>query len=172
MKLYFDSATALGPYEAELREIVYRMKRESGEPFAEAMAKLLIAYRHDCLSQWACTSVVPIPMFWTRRLVRRTNNPEVLAGHISRQLGVHVEPKILYRCRNTKLQRELLPRERFRNVAGAFAVRPGISLSGQNILLVDDVMTTGATANEAARVLKKAGAAKVLVAVIARAQGN
>jgi predicted amidophosphoribosyltransferase len=109
-------------------------------------------------------------MFWTRRLRRGTNSPEALAQTLGRQLGVPVRG-LLRRRRNTLPQAPLPPRERFRNVRGAFALRKSGALDGIRILVVDDILTTGATCSEAAGVLKAAGAAWVGVVVVARAHG-
>jgi predicted amidophosphoribosyltransferase len=80
----------------------------------------------------------------------------------------------LVRRRYTSPQKDLPPRERFKNVRGAFRMsrRNPVQWKGARVLLVDDILTTGATCSEAARVLKEAGASSVFVAVIARAQGN
>jgi ComF family protein len=115
--------------------------------------------------------IVPVPMFWARRLARGTNSPEIVADCLGRSLGVPVGRRVLCRCRNTMPQAGLLPRERFRNVRGAFRVRAGYHLDGRRVLLVDDILTTGATCSEAAKVLKQAGATLVAAVVVARAQG-
>ncbi len=80
--------------------------------------------------------------------------------------------RVLVRHKRTKTQAELAPSLRFANVRGAFRVRRPDAVRGARVLLVDDVLTTGATCSEAARTLKRAGAAWVAVAVVARTQGN
>jgi ComF family protein len=110
-------------------------------------------------------------MHWMRRLVRGINNPDVLADLLSRHLDAPLATAGLVRRRNTLPQKDLSPRERRLNVRGAFRVRKGYNVKGAHVLLVDDILTTGATASEAARVLKRAGAATVGVAVLARAEG-
>jgi ComF family protein len=99
------------------------------------------------------------------------NNPELLAERLGRRLGVPVINRSLVRRRHTPTQAGLSPRERHLNVRGAFAVRRPRRVVGRRILLVDDVMTTGATCNEATRCLLEAGAADVSVATLARASG-
>ena len=79
-----------------------------------------------------------------------------------------MEPNLLERCRQTLPQSSLLPSQRIRNLRGAMAVRRGYDLSGMQVVLVDDVMTTGITCSTAAKVLKDAGVAHVTVAVLAR----
>jgi len=110
-----------------------------------------------------------VPMYWKRRLVRGTNSPEIIARSVAAGLGVKARGRLLVRCRNTLPQADLSPRHRFSNVKGAFRVRKHRDLDGARVLLVDDILTTGATCSEAARALKKAGAAVVAAAVVARA---
>ena len=113
-----------------------------------------------------------MPMHWTRRLQRGINSPEILAGCLARHLGIPLRRRLLVRCRRTFLQTEMSPPQRFRNVRAAFRVHKSPCLQGARVLLVDDILTTGATCSEAAKTLKKAGAAAVVVAVLARAQGQ
>src|SRR5262249_45683017 len=116
-------------------------------------------------------AIVPIPMHWTRRVVRGTNSPEFLAAELSARLGAQVM-RLLVRRRRTQPHGSLSRRKRYRNIRGALAIRKGYHLEDAKILLVDDILTTGVTCNEAARVLKKTGATSVAVAVIARAEGR
>jgi len=110
-------------------------------------------------------------MFWTRRLVRGTNSAEILAEVLAGQLQVPLARGMIVRCRNTLPQARLKPRERFANVRGAFRVRAGYAWDGLRVVLVDDILTTGATASEVAGVLKRAGVARVAVVVLARGTG-
>jgi predicted amidophosphoribosyltransferase len=95
--------------------------------------------------------------------------PSALARGLSGRLRVPCQPSWLRRIRNTPPQTRQTTAGRKENVRGAFRARPGAPLRGRSLLLVDDVMTTGATAGEAARALVEAGAARVVVAVLARA---
>jgi ComF family protein len=152
--LKLDAVITLGSYQSRLRDVVLRMKRPTHQMLSVAMGRLLAQRRRRELAELGADWVVPVPMYWTRRLRRGVNSPEILAGR-----------------RNTRPQADLSPRERFRNVRGAFRARPGYHLQGARVLLVDDILTTGATCSEAAGVLKQAGAAMVAAVVVARAQG-
>ena len=112
-------------------------------------------------------------MHWSRRFRRGVNSPEVLADCLGRQLRVPVAAGLLACTRNTLPQKDLSPLDRFRNVRGAFRVRcrQAARLRDSRILLVDDILTTGATCSEAAAVLKCSSATAVAAAVLARAQG-
>lgn len=171
MRLQIDRAAVLGAYQDELRDAVLTMKRPGGELLARAVGRLFCNIRHEALTDLQPDLVVPMPMHWARRVIRGANSPEVLAGCIARHLTVDLDERLLCRLHNTLLQSDLPPGERFRNVRRAFGVTAGYDLRGARVLLVDDVLTTGATASEAARVLKAAGASTVAVAVLARSEG-
>lgn len=169
----FESVVALGAYQAELREAVLRTKRPPGNALATMLGRLHVRRRQASLHTLQADLVVPVPMHWARYLARGTKGVELLAEQIAAGLGLPLEAGALYLARNIRPQHHLAPAERIRNVRNAFRLRRGYDLRGATILLVDDVLTTGATASEAARVLKrKAAAARVAVAVVARAAGS
>ncbi len=169
-RLRFDSVSPLGTFENELREAVYRIKQPGTYALAESLAKLLWTRHRDKFLKLEVDVVVPVPMYWSRRIRRGMNNPEVLARRLASKLGTNVAAGLLVRRRNTLSQLDLSPNKRFENLRHAMRPAAGYVLSSANVLLVDDVMTTGATCDEAARVLKKFGAARVDVAVIARTE--
>ena len=150
-----------------------KTKRLSAEALSLTVGRLLAQRLGDKLAKFRADAVLPIPMHWAKRLLRGVNSPELLADCLGRKLGVPVV-RSLVRCRYTGPQKDLLPRERFRNVRGAFRLRRSDRQrwQGSRLLLVDDILTTGATCSEAARLLKQAGAAAVAVAVVARADGS
>ena len=147
------------------------MKSRRGERLAAAMGQLLVHWRGRQLTDLGAQLVVPIPMHWSRRLERGINSPEILAHCLGRHLGIPVRRRLLVQTRRTALQATLKPGQRFQNIRGAFGLRSKCRLEGVSVLLVDDVLTTGATGSEAAKVLKRAGAAHVAVAALARGQG-
>jgi len=165
---HFDGVTALGPYRDALRHAVLRMKRRTGDHLARAVGDLVFRRRADQLAALKPDVVVPVPMHWWRHMKRGTNSPEIVAARISRHLGVSFERAMLVRHHRTAPQAELSPTKRFENVRGAFRLRGGYAIKEARVLLVDDIMTTGATCSEASKVLKKAGAAAVFAAVVAR----
>jgi len=168
-RLRMDRTFVLGPYQEELRDAVLWLKRSSGVPLAGALSRLFWGAWENDLRQLGVDTVIPVPMHWTRRTVRGVNNPDMLADELGRRLGVPMAGRIVFRCRKTLPQANLRPEERFRNVRGAFRLRAGYDLRGARVLLIDDILTTGATASEAAGVLKHAGVSMVAVAVLARA---
>ncbi|MFM9891108.1 MAG: double zinc ribbon domain-containing protein [Rickettsiales bacterium] len=114
--------------------------------------------------------IVPVPLHWRRMLKRRYNQSALLAYGLGRASGLPVEPNLLQRVRFTPPQMRLDRATRLKNVVGAFAVAPHAAarLSGKTVLLIDDVVTTGATANACARVMLDGGAKEVRVLALAR----
>lgn len=166
--LRFDAVVPLGHYQGAMRDAVLRTKRATGQSLAVALAALWIQRREAMLPPYEPHVVVPIPMHWQRRLWTGMNNADRIAQLLSRRLRLP-----LLRClgysRKTLPQKNLGLAERFQNVRNAFAVRKGYDLRGARILVIDDVLTTGATCSSAAEVLKRAGAECVVAAVLARA---
>ncbi|MES1262566.1 MAG: phosphoribosyltransferase family protein, partial [Acidobacteriota bacterium] len=113
-------------------------------------------------------AVVPVPLHWRKQWERGYNQAELLARHVAKRRGVPLV-KALRRKRPTAVQASLAVAGRRKNVAGAFLMRPQARLAGQRVLLIDDVMTTGATAGACAVALKRGGAKSVSLLTLARA---
>jgi ComF family protein len=172
LKLHFSRVVSLGVYQHELRMTVLRAKHAGQSGLALAAAELMWERRADALRALGCDVVGAIPIFWRRRWSHGGNPPELLAERWSERLGLGPGERLLRRVRNTQPQTEIPVAQRFRNVRGAFALERGYTIQGARVLLVDDVVTTGATCSEAAKALRAAGAADVAVACLARAEGH
>ena len=160
----FDAAFAYGEYDGPLRKLIHLFKYGRVKPLAKPLARLMAGalpreHRFDL--------VVPMPLHWTRRWNRGFNQAELLAKVLSRRLNAPVV-RAVRRKRRTAPQAGLTNSERRLNVSGAFALNPGVSVKDRHVLLVDDVMTTGATAAACAALLKRAGAKRVSVLALAR----
>lgn len=167
--LQFDAVFPLGRYVGQLRRSVLRMKRSSSDTLALALGRCLAARRREEILAFGPDMVVPIPLHWKRWLLRGSNHAETLARPIAQTGGSPLQNGALKRILNSPPQKALGLVDRFRSVRNAFQVRAGYDLKGKRVLLVDDVLTTGATCSSAATALKRAGAAKVAVAILARA---
>ena len=174
----FERAVAYAVYEDRLREMVHLLKYERMEGIARLLggmlAKSILTLRADAARELV---VVAVPLFPAKQRQRGYNQSELLADAAIAELGrlapgwkLRRVPALLARQRDTRSQFELNPRSRRRNLEGAFAIDAGRLTPGCEVLLVDDIYTTGATARECARVLRRAGAGKVWVATLARAQ--
>ena len=164
----FDRAVALAPYDGLVRDLLLRAKKLPGEIVAATLARRLVFERGELLRDLNTDVVCAVPMHWSRKVRRLHNSPATMADVIARELGVPIAADMLCRVRATKQQFTLPPSGRAENVRRAFRLRAGYKLQSAHVLLVDDILTTGATCNEAARALKRAGAGQVSVAVIAR----
>jgi ComF family protein len=164
----FAAGASLGPYEGPLRVVLHELKyrgrrRASGrlaEALLEAEAVRALVVSSDVL--------VPVPLHPRRLRERGFNQSALLAAEVGRRMGRPVCADALVRRLDTVPQAGLTAAARRRNVAGAFAVRRRASVAGRTVVLVDDVLTTGATAFACARRLGEAGAAEVRLLTVAR----
>jgi ComF family protein len=167
----FQHAVALGTYGGEVRNLILRIKQPRHESLCLAAGELLATRIAGQLNGSLPDLVAPVPMHWLRKLWRGMNDSELLSEAVAEHLRLPLHNRLLRCLRATRKQGTLLPTERRLNVRGAYGVRRRNKVSGAHVLVVDDVMTTGATANELARILSNAGAARVTVAVVARGVG-
>jgi ComF family protein len=157
----FDAAYAFGAYEGALRKLIHLFKYGRMRTLARPLGGLLTrALPRD----ESFDAIVPVPLYWRRRLQRGFNQAELLARGISRSTGIPVA-RALRRVQATPTQAGLSNSARRRNVAAAFVSR---NAAGQRILLIDDVLTTGSTATACANALKRAGAKRVALLTVAR----
>lgn len=166
----FSAAVRLGPYTGPLREAVLRLKSPQNEGLGELLGECLAQHRRAALEGLAPDVVVPVPLHWLRRLARGYNQSAAIAHGLAVRLRLPCRGW-LKRVRATPSQKSVPGGQRWENVRNAFRARARPRLAGRHVLLVDDVMTTAATASEAARALLAGGAARVSVAVLARAEG-
>jgi ComF family protein len=175
----FERAVAYGSYDGELRDLIHLLKFQHVRPasavlgrmLAETIANLEQAMPVGTLFSTTIT-VIPVPLHTRKQSQRGFNQAEMIARDALKQLS---RPKrfdlctgVLLRRRETGSQIGLTRHQRRENMRGAFAVSDPTRILNRDILLVDDVYTTGTTASECARVLRRAGAARVWVATVAR----
>ena len=162
---------ALGPYDGPIRSLCLDLKREGEAWLGRWAADLVIEAHGEKLKRLGAARVVAVPLHWKRRLQRGYDQAEALARPLARGLGLKVE-RVLKRVKATEKLAELGRTERAGVMKGAFEVVGGKGFAGETVILVDDILTTGATCGAAARALKRAGARKVVVVVIGRAEGR
>ena len=161
----FDAAYSFGVYEGALRELIHLFKFEGVRTLARPLAGFLVAaYPRDV----RLDAVVPMPLHWRRYWQRGFNQSALLAAEIGRRCGLPVIGAVR-RARATAPQAGLTNARRRANVAGAFVPSRRRSVRGLRVLLVDDVLTTGATVAACSRALRSAGASYVAVLTLARA---
>ena len=145
-----------------------RTKFLAGEGLADLLGRLFAENRGSQLRPAEIDLVAPVPLHWWRKWVRGYNQAEAVARELAAGLCVPFVPNLLHRVRWTTQQVQPTREARRENVKGAFRVRWCARVTARTVLLVDDVMTTGSTLGEAARVLRAAGADRIVVAVLAR----
>ena len=160
----FDAVYSYGSYEGTLRELVHLFKYSGVRPLAGPFGRLLV---QAMPREAGFDVIVPMPLHWFKQWQRGFNQADLLAREIGKKWNLPVR-NMIRRRRATVPQAGLSNAKRRANVRGAFTVKRGRPLDGMRVLLVDDVVTTGATASACARVLKRAGAAQVVLLALAR----
>ena len=174
----FTRAVAYGVFGDEMREMIHLLKyervRSMARPVGSRLAAAILMLEGSAANP---LMVVPVPLHPQKEKARGYNQALLLAEAALRELrrthpqwGFRLKNDILRRVRDTASQYSLTARQRRANLLGAFTVVEGAPIVGREVLLVDDIYTTGATARECARVLRRAGASKVWVATATRAQ--
>jgi ComF family protein len=168
---HFNRAAAFGSYEGALRDLIHLFKYNGVRPAGKVLGGLL----NQTVTGMVVPDsyiVVPVPLWSGKRTARGFNQAEAIARsfmNFQSSSSIQLDTSILVRTRETASQTGLTRHQRRANVRGAFAVVKPAKVKGRSILVVDDVMTTGTTAGECARVLRRAGAKEVFVATVARA---
>ena len=168
-KFHFARAYSACLYEDVLKELIHLFKYRGKIAIGRFLASLMIDFLktdHGILNDIDLIAFVPLQNGRLRE--RGFNQSRILAFHISKEFGIALTD-VLEKTRRTRHQNELSRIDRLSNLTGAFRVKKSArSLTGMKILLIDDVMTTGATLNECAKVLSEAGAKKVICFTLAR----
>lgn len=169
LRLGFDAASAGGLYAGRLRELVILYKYQQRLQLLSHLAALAAAGARRALDAMQPALLCPIPPARSRLAWRGYDPVAELAARAARMLSLPYSERVLERIRDTRPLAELSRRQRLEELAGAFAATGALDVSGKCVAVVDDILTTGATLSEAARVLKKqCGAARVLAIVVAR----
>ncbi len=168
---HFARAAAYGAYDRELRELIHLLKYERVEPAAKLLGSMLAVAVGKLKLESETLLLVPVPLHRSKKRDRGFNQAELIARSALKSdilARASFAPGILERIRPTVSQIGLTRPQRAENIRGAFRVTHPTQVIGRKLLLVDDVLTTGTTANECSRILLKAGAEKVWVATVAR----
>jgi ComF family protein len=163
----FSWARGFGLYEGALKEALHHLKyygiKRLARPLSEMMLSMPLPH---------ADTIIPVPL-WKKRLRKREfNHAALLAMHIANSTGISLVTKSLVKIRDTAPQVGLSAKDRRINIRNAFGIIDGQLIQGKNIVLVDDVFTTGATVRECSRLLKKEGAGNIYVLLLAHSRGD
>jgi len=168
----FEKAVAYGSYDGGLRELIHLLKFQQVRPAANVLGRMLAEMIAQLEPAFAGpVLVVPVPLHGSKQRQRGFNQSELIARialKLRKSDHLILAPDCLARCRETKSQIGLTSHQRRENMRGAFALTKPEEIAGREVLLVDDVYTTGTTVSECARILVRAGASKIWVATVAR----
>lgn len=164
----FDRARSAVRFRGIVKDVLHRFKYSAATHLSHDLGTVLQACVRSHYGSLPLDAVAYVPLHAVKQRARTYNQARLLAGELARALRLPLADGCLMRERDTGTQTHLSARERLRNVRGAFRVRHPGWVHGRRFLLIDDVMTTGATVGECARVLKEAGAAAVYVVTVAR----
>lgn len=164
---HFDRARILSPFDETIQGLIHQLKYRGKRSIGRRLGAMLGALIASDGGSGDLDMIVPVPLHPSRQKERGYNQSALVAHAMEARLGVGVRTDLMARTRRTATQTKLNAAERAQNVAGAFEVRHPESVRGREILLVDDVLTTGATVNACSKVLLEAGAKRVCLAALA-----
>ncbi|MCS7053515.1 MAG: ComF family protein [Ignavibacterium sp.] len=147
--------------ESPVQFLLHSLKYDKRFLVGIFLGRLLAKFFLDEIKSWNADFIIPVPLHRLKKAERSFNQSEYIAKGISRETNVKIKTKLLKRKRFTETQTHLSQIERMQNVKNAFEVKNALSIKGKKIILVDDVVTTGSTINECAKVVKDAGAEKI-----------
>ena len=167
-ELHFTSARSAVAAKGVTLEVIHRFKYNNALWFESFLADLLLREAVPVLRAERWDLIAPVPLHPTKERERGFNQAARIASHLARNLELPLCEKLVRRVATSRTQTLLTKKQRAENVRRAFAAVPGATLSGERVVLVDDVLTTGATASACARVLQELGAGEVCVWTVAR----
>ncbi|HSU53927.1 MAG TPA: ComF family protein [Candidatus Dormibacteraeota bacterium] len=168
MDMHFSSARSVAAAKGELLEVIHKYKYARAMWFEPFLGELLAERAAPVLQSGKWDLIVPIPLHATKQREREFNQAERLGSRLSDATGIPLATGLVRRVVATRTQTQLTRAERVTNMKKAFAMQEGMKLSGERLVLIDDVFTTGATASACAKALRAAGAAEVCVWTVAR----
>lgn len=161
-----DTMRSLLEFAPDTKKLIHKFKYNDKTSLGKFFAKLLYNRFEQELKD--VDLIVPVPMHKFKRIFRGYNPPQILASELAKQMNKPTVPELLIKEKMTKNQVGLSRAQRSKNLSGSFAVSKNFDVTGKVILLVDDVLTTGATSNECSKILKKSGASVVKLVTIAK----
>lgn len=167
---YYEQGKSVWLHTGNVRWSIYQFKYHNRRIYGKFYAEELFRIYGDVIRRWEIDVIIPIPLHGRRKRKRGYNQAEIVAKYLGKLTGIRVDTKSVVRVHNTKPQKELSHKERKRNLKNAFRITKHWNRV-KNVLLIDDIYTTGNTINSVAKVLKENGAHKVRFLTISIGQG-
>lgn len=170
---YFSALSSALVYNKYVAHLVSKFKYKDKQELTQILGDLLV-YTYANSNWNNIDYIIPMPISYLKLLNRKYNQANLLAKYLSKYANIPVKSNALYKVKHTKAQASLKLKERLQNVKNSFAIKKRSSnlLENKNLLLIDDIVTTGSTINEASKVLRNAGAKKIYVLILARVKGD
>ncbi|SHK61705.1 comF family protein [Hespellia stercorisuis DSM 15480] len=169
-KFSYEQGRSLWLHREPVSRAVYDFKFHNKRIYGDIFAKECVRVYSGTLKKWQIKEIIPVPLHPAKRRRRGYNQAELLADGIGRRMGIPVNAECIYRIKKTIPQKKFDGRARRKNIASAFAIDAEWEPAG-NVLIVDDIYTTGSTVEEITKLLKKRGAQKVYFLTISIGQG-
>ena len=166
---YYEWGRSLWIHKAPVNEAIYAFKYKNRRCYGEVFARELATVYGKRLKEQNVELIIPIPLHKSRRRERGYNQTEIIAKYLGDYTGIEVDHTSLVRNKKTSPQKRYSDKERKKNMKNAFALKKKID--AENVVLIDDIYTTGSTIDEAARILKKSGVSNVCFLTISVGQG-
>ncbi len=166
-KKHFEHIRAAGVYAGVLKEVIHKFKYQGKDFLSSGLGEFLIQQSNDKLNWAEVDIIVPVPLHKKNKHKRGYNQAELLAEKVALHFKKVVVSKNLIRVRKTEAQMQLPREKRLTNLTDAFAISDKLIFKDKNVLLIDDVCTTGSTIEECAKTLKKVGVRKIWGLVLA-----
>lgn len=165
---YFEELISIFKYEGLIREKIIQYKFQDKSYIYNTFAKIILKNEKVCGLLKKYDIIIPVPIHRKRKLQRGYNQTQLIAKEIAKNIDIKLCDDVLVKSKNTIAQSKLNKNKRKQNIKNAFKVLNLEKIQGKNILLFDDIFTTGSTVNECSKILKKAGAKTVGVLTIAK----
>ncbi len=164
---YYDESVYFFIYK-DIRNIILKYKFGNESYLSNTFLNIFLKNKKFCRNLKFYDIIIPVPMHIKKKKKRGYNQTELITNKLAKKLGINTSLDVLYKIKNTKTQSTLSEKERFVNVLDAFGIKNTELIKNKNIILFDDIITTGATVNECSKILKENGAKKVVVLSIAK----
>mgnify|MGYP001864525755 CR=1 FL=1 len=170
-RFYIREGRSVWLHRGKVSGAIYSFKYHNRRRYGKIFAGEMVRCCGGDIRRWQIGVIIPVPLHPSRKRIRGYNQAEILAEELSRFTGIPAKNNILYRIRRTSPQKKLDGKERRKNLRGAFAVKKGEHLP-ENVLLIDDIYTTGSTVERCAKMLRLAGAENVYFLTVSIGQGT